>query len=79
MEIATQGAGVYCVNTLDPHYAHLWCEIISIAAIVLAVPHVVRFERRMKERIDTQHQPGAKLWTFEGFVFLQFVQLILFE
>ncbi|EHK23051.1 uncharacterized protein TRIVIDRAFT_15868, partial [Trichoderma virens Gv29-8] len=78
VEIATQGAGVYCINSLEPRYAHLWCEIINIAAIVLAVPHIVRFERRMKEHIDTKHQPVAKLWTFKGFVFLQFVQLILF-
>jgi uncharacterized membrane protein YjgN (DUF898 family) len=78
LEIATQGAGVYCVNSLEPRHAHLWCEIINIVAIVLAVPHVIRFERRMREYIDTKHQPGAKLWAFKGFVFLQFVQLILF-
>ncbi|KAL6884482.1 organic solute transporter subunit alpha/Transmembrane protein [Trichoderma evansii] len=78
VEIATQGAGVYCVNTLDPHYAHLWCEIINIVAIMVAAPHVVRFERRMKKHINTKHRPGLKLWTFKGFVFLQFVQLVLF-
>lgn len=32
----------------------------------------------MKEHIDPKHKPGAKLWTFKGFVFLQFLQLILF-
>lgn len=78
MEIATQAAGVYCVNTLDPHYAHLWCEIINILAIMLAAPHVIRFERRMKQNINTKHQPGVKLWTFKAFVFLQFVQVVLF-
>ncbi|KAL6796358.1 organic solute transporter Ostalpha domain-containing protein [Trichoderma sp. SZMC 28013] len=78
VEIATQGAGVYCVNSLAPRHAHLWCEIINILAILLAVPHVIRFERRMKEHIDPKHKPGAKLWTFKGFVFLQFLQLILF-
>ncbi|KAL7916829.1 organic solute transporter Ostalpha domain-containing protein [Trichoderma velutinum] len=78
VEIATQGAGVYCVNSLAPGHAHLWCEIINIVAIVLAVPHIIRFERRMKEYIDLKHKPEAKLWTFKGFVFLQFVQLILF-
>lgn len=69
---------MYCVNSLEPRHAHLWCEIINIVAIVLAVPHVIRFERRMRGYIDTKHQPGAKLWAFKGFVFLQFVQLILF-
>ncbi|PKK42495.1 hypothetical protein CI102_13101 [Trichoderma harzianum] len=78
VEIATQGAGVYCVNSLAPRHAHLWCEIINVVSIVLAVPHVIRFERRMKEHIDPTRKPGAKLWTFKGFVFLQFVQLILF-
>ncbi|KAK4062791.1 uncharacterized protein Triagg1_9661 [Trichoderma aggressivum f. europaeum] len=78
VEIATQGAGVYCVNSLAPRHAHLWCEIINILAIVLAIPHIIRFERRMKDHIDPTHKPGAKLWTFKGFVFLQFVQLILF-
>ncbi|KAL6809511.1 organic solute transporter Ostalpha domain-containing protein [Trichoderma camerunense] len=78
VEIATQGAGVYCVNSLAPGHAHLWCEIINVVSIVLAVPHIIRFERRMKEHIDPNHKPGYKLWTFKGFVFLQFVQLILF-
>ncbi|KKP06695.1 hypothetical protein THAR02_01184 [Trichoderma harzianum] len=78
VEIATQGAGVYCVNSLAPGHAHLWCEIINVVSIVLAVPHVIRFERRLKEHIDPKHKPGVKLWTFKGFVFLQFVQLILF-
>lgn len=69
---------MYCINTLDPHYAHLWCEIINILAIMLAAPHVIRFERRMKQNINTKYQPGVKLWTFKAFVFLQFVQVILF-
>jgi len=76
--VATQGAGVYCINTLSPQYAHLWCENLNIVAIVLAVPHIIRFERRTAKHIDPLHMPLAKLWTFKGFVFLQFVQLIIF-
>ncbi|KAF2097000.1 DUF300-domain-containing protein [Rhizodiscina lignyota] len=78
IEIATQGAGVFCINSLSPHYAHLWCQIIDIVSIVLAVPRVIRFERRMKSQMDPKHKAFQKLLAFKGFVILQFIQLIIF-
>lgn len=78
IELITQGTDDFCINSLSPHYAHLWCEILNIVGLVLAVPHVIRFERRMRKYMDPKNKPTAKLWTFKAFVFLQFVQLIIF-
>lgn len=80
VEIATEAAHHYCAGSLKPKYGHLWVEILTIVALVLAIPNVIRFESRMKKEgyIEKRHKPAAKLWTFKGLVGLQFLQQIIF-
>lgn len=78
LQEATEAAGVYCLQSLNPKYAHLWVQIfesISIGACVLAI---LRFYGRMK-RLMKVRRGLAKLVAFKIIVFIRFVQQWIFS
>ncbi|KAF2488685.1 hypothetical protein BU16DRAFT_497207 [Lophium mytilinum] len=78
IEIATQAANKYCMNTLSPKYAHIWLLLADNILISLAISSVLRFFGRFKKEMDPKHHALAKLLCFKGIVFFQFFQMIIF-
>ncbi|KAF2811324.1 uncharacterized protein BDZ99DRAFT_461417 [Mytilinidion resinicola] len=78
IEIATQAANKYCMNSLSPKYAHIWLLLADTFLIGGAISAVFRFYGRFKKEFDPKHHALAKLVCFKGVVFFQFFQMIIF-
>ena len=46
---ATEATGHYCLNSLDPEFAHLWVELIESFSIGACVFVILQFRGHMKE------------------------------
>ncbi|KAJ5726796.1 hypothetical protein N7493_005823 [Penicillium malachiteum] len=73
----TQAAGIYCLDSNKPYFAHLWLTIISTASIGFAVMAALNFYRTLKTYLSG-HQPLAKLLAFKLIVGLSFLESIIF-
>lgn len=72
---ATEAAGRYCVQSLNPKYGHLWVQIISSIGVGAAVLAILRFYGHMKNRLKVRRSM-SKLVCFKLIVFLRFVQSV---
>ncbi|RAL13081.1 OSTA/TMEM184 family protein, partial [Aspergillus homomorphus CBS 101889] len=73
----TQAAGVYCLESNKPYFAHLWLTIIINLSLVSAVISVLKFYKSFKIHLK-DHQPLAKLLAFKLIVGLSFLEKIIF-
>ncbi|RAK77554.1 OSTA/TMEM184 family protein [Aspergillus fijiensis CBS 313.89] len=73
----TQAAGVYCMESSKPYFAHLWITIFLNLSLVSAVFAVLKFYKSFKVQLKN-HQPLAKLLAFKLIVGLSFLERIIF-
>ncbi|KAK4507406.1 hypothetical protein PRZ48_001141 [Zasmidium cellare] len=75
---ATQAAGRYCVQSLNPKYGHIWYTIIQSIGVGACVLAILRFHGHMKNRMKVR-RGLAKLVCFKLIVFLRFIQSTVFS
>ncbi|PYH40715.1 OSTA/TMEM184 family protein [Aspergillus saccharolyticus JOP 1030-1] len=73
----TQAAGVYCLESSKPYFAHLWITIFINLSLISAVIAVLKFYKSFKSQLKS-HQPLAKLLAFKLIVGLSFLERIIF-
>ncbi|KAA8648645.1 hypothetical protein EYZ11_010637 [Aspergillus tanneri] len=73
----TQAAGIYCLDSTKPHFAHIWLTVIIEISTALAVTSVIKFYGALKQHLAS-HQPLAKLLSFKLIVGLSFIEKIIF-
>ncbi|KAJ5376953.1 hypothetical protein N7509_013839 [Penicillium cosmopolitanum] len=73
----TQAAGIYCLESNEPYFAHLWLTIISIISVAFAVMSVLNFYRGLSQCLSG-HKPLSKLLAFKLIVGLSFLERIIF-
>ncbi|KAG6994070.1 N amino acid transport system protein [Physcia stellaris] len=73
----TQSAGLFCVASSKPHFAHIWLQAIRSISVAIAFLAIVGLYTRLRPDLAA-HQPFAKLLGIKGIVFLSFVQNIVF-
>ncbi|THC95728.1 hypothetical protein EYZ11_004806 [Aspergillus tanneri] len=71
--VLTQKADVYCEDTLNPKFAHVWVLAIECVAVTIAMYCLVQFYIQVKEDIG-QHQPFLKILSIKLVIFLSFWQ-----
>lgn len=71
----TEAQGVYCVQSLSPHFGHLWVQILSCIGVMVCLLALIRFYGRMKKQIKVR-RGLAKLVCIKLIVFLRFVQSV---
>ncbi|KAJ5089734.1 hypothetical protein N7532_008418 [Penicillium argentinense] len=73
----TQAAGVYCLDSRDRRFAHLWINVTQVISVAFAVLAILRLYRNVKSYIQ-EHKPLAKLLVFKLVVGLVFLEKIIF-
>lgn len=72
---ATEAAGVYCVQSLNPKFGHIWVQVISSIGVGAAVISILRFYGRMKNRMKVR-RGLSKLLCFKLIVGIRFLQSV---
>lgn len=75
---ATQATGDYCLDSLNPKYAHLWVEVIESVSISFCVISILKFYGHMK-RLMKARRGLSKLAAFKIIVFIRFAQQWVFS
>ncbi|PYH90706.1 hypothetical protein BO71DRAFT_401974 [Aspergillus ellipticus CBS 707.79] len=73
----TQVAEVYCLDSKEPYFAHIWMTIIKNLSVSIAVASAVKFYMQMKSYMEGS-RAMAKLLAFKLIVGLVFFEDILF-
>ncbi|KAJ5746745.1 hypothetical protein N7520_011927 [Penicillium odoratum] len=73
----TQVAGVYCLDSDKPYFAHIWLTVITEVSVAFAVISVITFYRTLKSQLAS-HRPLSKLLAFKLIVGLTFLERIIF-
>ncbi|KAJ5594916.1 uncharacterized protein N7459_001124 [Penicillium hispanicum] len=73
----TQAAGIYCLESQNRHFAHLWLNIIQIISTGVAVMAILGFYKNLKSYM-TEYKPLMKLLAFKLIVGLVFLEKIIF-
>ncbi|KAJ5654692.1 hypothetical protein N7490_001695 [Penicillium lividum] len=60
----TQVAGVYCLDSDKPYFAHIWLTVITEVSVAFAVISVITFYRTLKSQLAS-HRPLSKLLAFK--------------
>lgn len=75
---ATEATGTYCLDSLNPKYAHLWIEILESISIAFCVTTILAFRNRFKDLMKVR-RGLAKLLCFKAIVFIRFSQSWVFS
>ncbi|KAL3458717.1 organic solute transporter Ostalpha-domain-containing protein [Aspergillus heterothallicus] len=73
----TEALDVYCLESNNVHFAHIWLTVIGIVSVTVAVISILVFYKGLKAHLKT-HSPLAKLLAFKLIVGLAFLEEILF-
>ncbi|KAE8378018.1 organic solute transporter Ostalpha-domain-containing protein [Aspergillus bertholletiae] len=73
----TQAAGIYCLDSTKPYFAHIWLTVVVELSTGLAVTSVITFYGALKQHLAS-HRPLAKLLSFKLIVGLVFIEKIIF-
>ncbi|KAJ5688771.1 hypothetical protein N7462_003163 [Penicillium macrosclerotiorum] len=73
----TEAANVYCLDSNDRHFAHLWLNILQVFSEIMAVMAILRFYMNLKSYMK-EHKPLYKLLAFKLVVGLAFLEKIIF-
>jgi len=74
----TQAIGVFCGNSNNAHFAHIWLTIIRAISAAVAILAIIGFVKKSHSRIPSQ-RIWAKLIAFKLIVGLDFVQTLAFS
>ena len=72
---ATQVFDRYCLESLNPAFAHVWVIVIEASAVTIAMYCLIQFYVQIKEDI-AQHKPLLKVAAIKLVIFLSFWQTI---
>ncbi|KAL4791935.1 organic solute transporter Ostalpha-domain-containing protein [Aspergillus venezuelensis] len=73
----TEALDVYCLESNNVHFAHIWLTVIGIVSVAIAVISILVFYKGLKSHLKA-HNPLAKLLAFKLIVGLAFLEEILF-
>ena len=74
--VVTQVAGRYCLESLNPIFAHIWVMGIEAVAVSIAMYCIIQFYLQVRKDI-AQHKPLLKVLAIKLVIFLSFWQTLL--
>jgi hypothetical protein len=73
--VVTQILGRYCLESLDPVFAHIWVMGIEAVAVTIAMYSIIQFYYQVRRDI-AEHSPLIKVLAIKLVIFLSFWQTI---
>lgn len=74
--VITQVAGRYCLESLNPAFAHVWVMVVEAIAVTIAMYCLIQFYHQIHKDI-AQHRPLQKIIAIKLVIFLSFWQTII--
>jgi hypothetical protein len=74
--VVTQASNRYCLESLNPVFAHIWVMGIEAVAVTIAMYCIIQFYLQLKKDI-AQHRPLLKVVAIKLVIFLSFWQTIV--
>lgn len=74
--VITQHFKRYCLESLNPAFAHVWVMVIEAIAVTITMYCIIQFYWQIKDDI-AQHKPILKVLAIKLVIFLSFWQTIL--
>lgn len=74
--VVTNHFGLYCVESLNPAFSHVWVMVIEGVAVTITMFCLIQFYWQIKDDIK-QYQPILKVLAIKLVIFLSFWQTIL--
>lgn len=74
--VTTQAFDRYCLESLNPAFAHVWVMVVEAAAVTVAMYCLIQFYVQVKGDIQ-QHKPLLKVLAIKLVIFLSFWQTLL--
>ena len=74
--VVTQVLGRYCLESLNPVFAHIWVMGIEAVAVTIAMYCIIQFYVQVRKDI-AQHSPLLKVLAIKLVIFLSFWQTIV--
>jgi hypothetical protein len=74
--VVTQAANRYCLESLNPVFAHIWVMGIEAVAVTIAMYCIIQFYLQVRKDI-AQHRPLLKVVAIKLVIFLSFWQTIV--
>ncbi|KAH8698684.1 organic solute transporter Ostalpha-domain-containing protein [Talaromyces proteolyticus] len=76
--VAAESVNLYCENSDNPAFAHIWVLIIESVAVTIAMYCLIQFYIQIKEDI-AQHRPFLKILCIKLVIFLSFWQSTIID
>ncbi|GKZ34301.1 hypothetical protein AbraIFM66950_004529 [Aspergillus brasiliensis] len=76
-QVVTQSLHVYCLESNEPHFAHIWLQVVTSLSTSVAINAIIQFYINMKGYM-TEHKPLLKLMAFKLIVGLILLEKIIF-
>lgn len=76
LSVLTESFGRYCLESLNPAFAHVWIMVIEAISVTVAMYCLIQFYVQIKGDI-AQHRPFLKIVAIKLVIFLSFWQSIL--
>ncbi|RHZ44550.1 OSTA/TMEM184 family protein [Aspergillus thermomutatus] len=74
--VITQNFDVYCEESLNPAFSHIWCMAVECVAVSIAMYCLIQFYYQVKNDIS-QYSPFLKIVSIKLVIFLSFWQSTL--
>ncbi|KIW16596.1 hypothetical protein PV08_03784 [Exophiala spinifera] len=74
--VATQAADIYCLESLNPAFAHIWTMVFESVGVTIAMYCLIQFYIQIKDDIR-RHKPLLKITAIKLVIFLSFWQSTL--
>lgn len=74
--VVTQVFNLYCLESLNPAFSHVWVMVIEAAAVTVAMYCLIQFYVQIKDDIR-EHKPLLKVAAIKLVIFLSFWQSLL--
>ncbi|CAG8428427.1 unnamed protein product [Penicillium salamii] len=76
-QVVTQSLRVFCLESNEVHFAHIWITVVTSLSTSVAVNAILQFYTKMKGYMK-EHHPLTKLVAFKLIVGLVWVEKIIF-
>ena len=74
--VITQAFNIYCLESLNPAFSHVWVMVIEAVAVSIAMYCLIQYYVQIRRDIK-QHKPLLKVLAIKLVIFLSFWQTIL--
>ena len=75
VSVASEAAGRYCEDSLNPAFAHIWVMVIEGGAVTIAMFFLVQFYLQLKTDLR-EHKPFLKVMCIKLVIFFSFWQSV---